>query len=62
MTDTDKLSIIIKVMKLLRTGKIDQRTTNIQVLRLINGNNDKRRVHAEDRCLGEREASNTRRI
>ena len=36
MTDTDKLSIIIKVMKLLRTGKIDQRTTNIQVLRLIN--------------------------
>lgn len=35
MTDTDKLSIIIKVMKLLRTGKIDQRTTNIQVLRLI---------------------------
>lgn len=36
MTETDKLSIIIKVMKLLRTGKIDQRTTNIQVLRLIN--------------------------
>jgi hypothetical protein len=35
MTDTDKLSIIIKVMKLLRTGKIDKRTTNIQVLRLI---------------------------
>ena len=35
MTDTDQLSIIIKVMKLLRTGKIDQRTTNIQVLRLI---------------------------
>lgn len=35
MTDTDKLSIIIKVMRLLRTGKIDASTTNINVLRLI---------------------------
>lgn len=40
MTNTDKLSIIIKVMRLLRTGKIDQRTTNIQVLRLINKGNE----------------------
>lgn len=36
MTNTDKLSIIIKVMYLLRAGKIDRSTTNIEVLRLIN--------------------------
>ena len=36
MSNTDKLRIIIKVMYLLRTGKINRSTTNIQVLRLIN--------------------------
>lgn len=45
MTENDVLRIIIKVMYLLRAGKIDRNTTNIQVLRLILGNNDKRRIH-----------------
>lgn len=35
MTQTEELSIVIKVMHLLRTGKIDASTTNINVLRLI---------------------------
>lgn len=37
MSDTEKLSVIIKVMRLLREGKIDRMTTNINVLRMING-------------------------
>lgn len=35
MTTTEELNVIIKVMHLLRTGKIDASTTNINVLRLI---------------------------
>jgi hypothetical protein len=37
MNNTEKLSIIIKVMRLLRLGKIDRTTTNINVLRMVNG-------------------------
>lgn len=35
MTASEELRIVIKVMHLLRTGKIDASTTNINVLRLI---------------------------
>lgn len=36
MTNTEKLMVIIKVMRLLRDGKIDSMTKNIDVLRMIN--------------------------
>lgn len=35
MTKTEELRVVIKVMHLLRTGKISAATTNIDVLRLI---------------------------
>lgn len=35
MTKTEELSVVIKVMHLLRTGKISATSTNIEVLRLI---------------------------
>ena len=35
MRTNDILRVIIQVMQLLREGKIDRSTTNIQVLRLI---------------------------
>lgn len=31
----DEMAIVIKVMKLLRQGKIDRTTTNIEVLKLL---------------------------
>jgi hypothetical protein len=31
----DEMAIVIKVMKLLRSGKIDRTTTNIEVLKLL---------------------------
>jgi hypothetical protein len=31
----DEMAIVIKVMRLLRTGKIDRKTTNIEVLKLL---------------------------
>jgi hypothetical protein len=36
MSNNEKLAVIIQVMRLLRLGKIDRTTTNIDVLRLIN--------------------------
>ena len=36
MSNNEKLSVIIQVMRLLRMGMIDRTTTNIEVLRLIN--------------------------
>lgn len=36
MSNNEKLAVIIQVMRLLRLGKIDRKTTNIDVLRLIN--------------------------
>jgi len=36
MSNNEKLVVIIQVMRLLRSGKIDRTTTNIDVLRLIN--------------------------
>lgn len=43
MTQTEELGVVIKVMHLLRIGKIDASTTNINVMRLLH--NDKDRVH-----------------
>lgn len=31
----DEMAIVIKVMRLLRAGKIDRKTTNIEVLKLL---------------------------
>lgn len=42
MTQTEELGVVIKVMHLLRIGKIDASTTNINVMRLLH---DKDRVH-----------------
>jgi hypothetical protein len=36
MSNNEKLAVIIQVMRLLRLGKIDRTTTNIDVLRMIN--------------------------
>lgn len=36
MSNNEKLLVIIQVMRLLRSGKIDRSTTNIDVLRMIN--------------------------
>jgi hypothetical protein len=36
MSNNEKLAVIIQVMRLLRLGKIDRMTTNIDVLRMIN--------------------------
>ena len=36
MSNNEKLTVIIQVMRLLRLGKIDRTTTNIDVLRMIN--------------------------
>lgn len=36
MTTTNILRVIIIVMYLLRNGKIDRKTPNIEVLRLVN--------------------------
>lgn len=36
MSDNEKLSVIIKVMKLVRLGKVTASTKNIDVLRMIN--------------------------
>jgi hypothetical protein len=35
MSIMDEMAIVIKVMRLLRTGKIDRKTTNIEVLKLL---------------------------
>lgn len=35
MSIMDEMAIVIKIMRLLRTGKIDRTTTNIEVLKLL---------------------------
>ena len=35
MSIMQEMAIVIKVMKLLRSGKIDRTTTNIEVLKLL---------------------------
>ena len=45
MTTTEELSVVIKVMHLLRTGKINAETTNINVLRIIRKTYGKERIH-----------------
>lgn len=42
MSNNEKLSIIIKVMRLLREGRIDRTTTNINVLRMINNEHEEK--------------------
>ena len=35
MSIMDEMAIVIKIMRLLRIGKIDRTTTNIEVLKLL---------------------------
>ena len=35
MSIMDEMAIVIKIMRLLRTGKIDRTTTNIEVMKLL---------------------------
>lgn len=35
MSITEEMAVVIKVMRLLRTGKIDRKTKNIEVLKLL---------------------------
>ena len=35
MSITEEMQVVIKVMRLLRTGKIDRTTKNIEVMKLL---------------------------
>ena len=35
MSIMDEMAIVIKIMRLLRTGKIDRTTNNIEVMKLL---------------------------
>jgi hypothetical protein len=40
MSIMDEMAIVIKIMRLLRTGKIDRHTTNIEVLKMVINNKE----------------------
>ena len=40
MNITEEMGVVIKVMRLLRQGKIDRHTTNIEVLKMVINNKE----------------------
>ena len=40
MSIMDEMVVVIKVMRLLRQGKIDRHTTNIEVLKMVINNKE----------------------